>query len=167
MAIAMMSGIACWVWLTTSLGAAADQKDGPAAAASELAEVADQDVTAALATMNGSSAFLARFKDRTTGCPRPLAWVSVARAPGQPPGTVRLRSGTYFSPVFNLTDTPERVAIPYPGTYETGHGMLTALGAGGRAIIALRPVWRVAAQDGASTRPVTWSPAKRCKSSSG
>src|SRR6185312_988578 len=165
--IALASGIACWFWLATNPGSANSPKNGGLAAASELAEVDDRDIAAALATMNGSSAFLARFKGRAAGCPLPLAWVSLVRAPGQPPGTVRLRSGAYFSPVFTLTDTPQRVAIPYPGAYETGSGELMALSAGGRAIIALRPAWHVAAQSDDAMRRVTWHPANRCKTQGG
>ncbi|MGA9868046.1 MAG: hypothetical protein WBQ75_16600 [Acetobacteraceae bacterium] len=116
--------------------------------------------------MNGSTAFLAQFRQRTGGCPRPLAWVSLGRAAAQPAGTVRLRSGTYFSPVFKLTDIPVRIAIPYPGPYETGHGTLMAMNAGGSAIVALVPAW-VSARGGEATREVTWHPSKRCKQPGG
>jgi len=146
---------------------AAKPEAGAQAVVSELANVDDQDVTAALTTINDSAGFLAQSKQRAGGCPLPLAWVSVALAPGQPAATVRLRSGSYFSPVFNLSDVPVRVAIPYPAPYETGHGMLTAMDAGGAAIIALLPAWHVPAQTGDATRAVTWRIGNRCKPPNG
>jgi hypothetical protein len=134
---------------------------------SDLAQVDDQDVTAALTTMSGSAAYLEQFKARAGGCPRPLAWVSLVRTTGEPAGTVRLRSGTYFSPTFNLSDMPVRVAIPYPGPYEAGRGVLMAMNAGGSAIIALLPAWHMSAQGGEGTREVTWRISDRCKQPDG
>ena len=166
-AVAMLSGVLCWIWLVSGAGTAMTSAGDAAAVASELAQVDDQDVGAALTTMEGPTAFLARFKSRTAGCPEPLAWVTVARAPGQPAGTVRLGSGTYFSPVFDLSDAPVRIAIPYPGPYDAGHGTLTVMSAGGRAMVALRPAWQVPTQGGAASREVIWHPSDRCKSSHG
>jgi len=57
---------------------------------------------------------------------------------------------------------PVRVAIPFPAPYETGHGALTAIDVGGSATISLLPSWRVSAQDGKTTRAVTWHPVKNC-----
>ncbi len=159
--MAVLSGIVCWIWLLS--GVARDARpDSGQYVISELAPVADQDLAGALTTMAGSNAFLAQFKQRATGCPQPLAWVSVARLTGQPPGTVRLQSGNYLSPVFDLSDAPVRVAIPYPAPYETGYGKLTAMDAGGSAVVSLLPAWRVSTQDGGATHGVTWHPAKRC-----
>jgi hypothetical protein len=160
-AMAALSAIVCWIWLASS--AATDKgQTGGEAVVSELAQVDVRDLADALTTMNGSDAFLAQFKQRAGGCPQPLAWVSVARTPGQPPGTVRLRSGGYISPTFSLSDVPMRVAIPYPGPYEAGHGRLAALDAGSSATIALRPAWHISAQADGAMREVTWHPRKRC-----
>ena len=165
MAIAILSGLVCWFGLLS--GGASTTEGGGEMVSSALAQVDDQDVTAALTTMSGSAAFLAQFKDRTKGCPLPLAWVSLVGAPGQPTGTVRLQSGSYFSPVFNVTDMPVRVAIPYPAPYEAGHGTLTALEAGGGALISLLPVWHVSAQAGGATHGVSWPVNSRCKQPNG
>jgi hypothetical protein len=162
-----MSGIVCWIWLTSAGMTAAPPASGTATITSEVAQVADQDVTAALTTMNGSLSFLTQFRQRTGGCPLPLAWVSVARVPGQPSGTVRFRSGTYFPPVFDLSDIPQRVALPYPGPYETGHGALTVMNAGGGAIVALTPALQVSTQSSNATRAVTWPVNNRCRSPGG
>jgi hypothetical protein len=43
--------------------------------------------------------------------------VTLVKAPGSPSGTVRVRSGSYLSPAFHVTEAPQRVAIPYPAPY--------------------------------------------------
>ena len=166
-AVATLSGLVFWIWLASGAGSVMTPEGAAAPVTSELAQVDDQDVTAALTTMEGPPAFMARFKTRTAGCPEPLAWVTVARARAQPAGTVRIRSGGYFSPVFDLSSAPVRVAIPYPTPYEAGQGTLTVMDTGGTAMIALRPAWQLPAQGGAATREVTWHVSNRCKSTHG
>ena len=113
--------------------------------------------------MTGSDAAFAQYREGKDGnCRTPLAWVTLALPPGEPVSHIRLISGSYFSPVFNLSVTPIRVAIPFPAPYETGSGVLTAIDAGGAATISLLPTWRVSAQEGKTTRPVTWTPVKSC-----
>ena len=84
------------------------------------------------------------------------------RSPGQPDGRIRLQSGSYFSPAFELTDRPVRVAVPYPAPYAAGRGTMAVLGATTSAIVALRPAWAVVAGRPAQTRNVTWQPSGRC-----
>jgi DNA-binding winged helix-turn-helix (wHTH) protein len=163
--IASLSGILCWVMLTATLPAGAET--GPEAQLSELAPVEDRDIGAALATMAGSPAFLARFRSDAIACPLPLAVVSVARAAGQPPGLIRLRSGSYFSPLFNLAEVPVRVAIPYPSPYQTGHGKLAVLGAASGAIVGLTPPWRVPATSSEATHEVIWKRVRSCETTPG
>ena len=74
----------------------------------------------------------------------------------------RLQSGHYFSPRFAVTDTPIRVAIPYPGPYASGHGTLTVLGADHDMVVALSPAWHVGVNAGPATHAVTWHPDPRC-----
>lgn len=162
-AVAVLSGVLFWTWLSSRAGMNATRGSGTAVV-SELAPVNRRDLNAALTTMDGSDAFLARFKNDARGCPQPLAWVSVALAPGQPPGTVRLQSGAYFSPTFTLTSVPLRVAIPYPAPYETGYGRLSIMHTGGTGLIALRPTWYALADHSVMTRDVTWHHGDRCKS---
>jgi hypothetical protein len=123
--------------------------------------VAPEDVEGALGTMDGTSLPLARFRERAGTCAQLLAWVTIARAPGQPARKSLLRSGNYFTPAFDLPDVALRVAIPYPAPYETGRGERTVVGASAGAMIALSPPWAVrpAAE---ATRPVTWRPVERC-----
>lgn len=159
-AITLISGIVCWFWLTS--GRANPLKPG-AAIVSDLTEVEERDIADAVVTMRPSNAVIAEFQVGKDGkCRRPLAWVSLVSAPGEPPSRVRLISGTYYSPLFEVSATPVRVAVPFPAPYESGRGVLTAIDVGGSASIALLPAWRVSAQDGKTTRAVTWQPVKNC-----
>ena len=128
---------------------------------SRVAEVAPGDVPAALGTVSGTLRQLAELAKRDP-CGRRLAWVTVVRAPGQPSGRIRLRSGGYVSPAFDLMDEPVRVAIPFPAPYPTGRGTISVLGATTDAVVALAPSWHVMAQAGTETREVTWTPAAAC-----
>ena len=164
-AIAVISGVVCWFWLASGR---ADALKSNAPNVSKLTEVEERDTADALTTMTGSNAMLAQFREGQNGsCRRPIAWVSLASAPGEPPSHIRLISGTYYSPVFEVSATPIRVALPFPAPYETGHGVLTAIDVGGGAAIALLPAWRVSAQDGKTTRAVTWHPVKNCSPRNG
>jgi hypothetical protein len=157
---AVIFGVLCWFWLTSGR---ANAVKSIAPNTSDLTEVEDPEIAGALTTMSLSNAALAKFREGKDGeCRRPLAWVSVVSAPGEPPSRVRLISGTYYSPTFDVSATPVRVALPFPAPYETGHGTLTAIDVGGSATISLLPAWRVSAQDGKTTRAVTWHPVKNC-----
>jgi hypothetical protein len=159
-ATAVISGVVCWFWLASGR---ANPLKPTAPNVSDLTEVEEREVAGALTTMSPSNAVLAQFRQRKDGgCRRPLAWVSLVSAPGEPPSRIRLISGTYYSPVFEVSATPVRVAIPFPAPYETGHGALTAIDVGGSATISLLPAWRVSAQDGKTTRAVGWHPVKSC-----
>jgi hypothetical protein len=157
-----LSAIVCGTWLALGVGAANNPPGAAGSAASELSQVDDKDVDGAVATLDGNAAFVAQFR-QSAGCSRPLAWVSLMRGPGQPPAKIRLQSGAYFSPIFDLSDSPARVAIPYPAPYESGHGSLTAFVIGGRAVVALLPAWQVSEQSSSRTRQVVWHPNKRCQ----
>jgi hypothetical protein len=159
-AIAVISSVICWFWLTSGR---ANPLKPTAPNVSDLTEVEEREVAGALTTMNLPNAVLPQFRERKDGgCRRPLAWVSLVSALGEPPSRIRLISGTYYSPVFEVSAKPVRVAIPFPAPYETGHGALTAIDVGGNATISLLPSWRVSAQDGKATRAVTWYPVKNC-----
>ena len=156
-ASAVISGVICWFWL------APGRTNQPQTKVSDLTEVAEPDITGALTTVNLPEAVLARFREaKDDSCRWPLAWVSVVSPPGEPPSRIRLISGTYFSPIFEVSATPVRVALPFPAPYETGRGTLTAVDIGGSATVSLLPAWRVSATDGRTTHAVTWHPVKNC-----
>lgn len=167
-AIAVLVGVAFWFWLTdaTSIVSASDPIGQFNSSA--LAQVDNQDIPDALKTMGGLPSFLDRFKQKDAGCPAPLAWVSIERTVGQATGTVRLRSGNYLSPPFSLTETPVRIAIPYPAPYEAGTGELAIVGTGAPATISLTPTWSVSYdQNNAAVHNVHWLPAKQCGGTNG
>jgi len=128
---------------------------------SRVAEVAPEEVPVALGTVSATPEQLAQFRARDA-CKRRLAWVTVRRAPGGAPGRIRLQSGSYISPAFELLDTPVRVALPYPAPYAAGHGVISVLGAETEAVVALTPPWHVPAQAGVQAREVSWTPAGVC-----
>lgn len=153
--VAGLSALGFGYWAEASPSAAA------ATDVARMAEVSPQDVPAALDTVEGSAGQLARFKD-PEACNARLAWVTVMRGPGQPAGRIRLQSGSYKSPVFELTEAPARVALPYPAPYAAGRGAISVIGTTSDAIVALTPPWRVRAQGGAQVRQVTWTPVGPC-----
>ena len=156
----VLAALVCWFWLLPQLTKADQAALAPGVRA--LSEVAPDDLPGALATVQGlnPSAFAAQRQDRT--CAQKLAWITLVYQPGQPPAKIRIRSGTYFSPLFTLADTPVRVAIPYPAPYETGRGVLSVLNAGAEALIALNPVWHVPATSAEATTTVVWQPVPDC-----
>jgi hypothetical protein len=159
-AIAVISGVVCWFWLASGR---ANPLKPTAPNVSDLTEVEEPEVAGALTTMNPSNTVRAQFREgKENGCRRPLAWVSLVSAPGEPPSRIRLISGTYYSPIYEVSAAPVRVALPFPAPYERGHGALTAIDVGGSATISLLPAWRVSAQDGKTTHAVTWHPVKSC-----
>lgn len=158
--VALLSGLGCWFWALPQL--ARGGQPASAGGTSELAEVAAAEIPAALGTMNGSNGFMAQWQQSNRSCGQRLAWVTVSRQAGEPPGTFRLKSGSYFSPIFALPDSPMRIAIPYPAPYATGRGSLTVLATGGKPVVALTPAWPVAQKDTQTTRPVSWRIGEGC-----
>ncbi len=161
----IISAVLCFTWLMSDVAMTTPSDNG--LVSSELAPVEAQDVEGALATLQGPPAFRAQFRQRAGGCPRPLASLVISTAAGQTVGTVRVRSGDYFSPEFKISQAPVRIAIPYPAAYETGHGVLTVLHSGGDANVALTPSWRVTAQIVTLSHEVTWQPSQQCKQPNG
>lgn len=131
------------------------------AGVSSVAEVSPEDFQAALGTVAGTPRQLARLREREA-CRRRLALVTIRREPGQAPGKIRLQSGSYYSPLFELLETPVRIALPYPVPYENGRGVISVVGATTAAVVALSPPWHVPAQAGMEARQVTWSPVGAC-----
>lgn len=168
--IAVLVGVVFWLWLTEAFTTLPVSDTSGQFLNSELAQVGDQDIPDALKTMGGLPRFLDRFRQRDASCPLPLAWVSIAKAAGATPmpGTIRVRSGNYLSPPFSLTDTPVRIAIPYPSSYETGTGQLAVVGTGAPATISLMPAWSVSYdQNNMAVHNVHWSPVTRCGGANG
>ena len=161
-ATAVLSGLACWFWLLPQLVGENRPQVETGSMASEMAEVSEDDLSGALSTMNLSGATATRLQKGARDCGARLAWVTLSRSNGEAAKPARLRSGNYFSPPFAVTNTPVRVAIPYPAPYESGQGTLTVLGVDDTLTVALSPAWHVPVSTGTSTHAVTWHPVASC-----
>jgi hypothetical protein len=124
----------------------------PALAASEIAaaSVTLDPATSATTTADAKS------------CKTPMTTVTLVKAPGSPSGTVRVRSGSYLSPAFHVTEAPQRVAIPYPAPYPTGRGMLSVVGESENLSIYLTPGWSIQELHGAASIHVWWRTENPC-----
>jgi hypothetical protein len=155
-AVAALGGIsiAAAVVMATSSGTA------PRGTASEPAiqQVALTDVTEAVKTLASNAA--AALGEEAKSCKAPLAEVVLKNAPGAAPGLVQIRSGSYLSPPFTLTDAPQRIAIPFPTPYQTGRGVIVVEGASSGATITLYPTITVAS--GSYPINIWWTPGKSC-----
>ncbi|WP_428483939.1 hypothetical protein [Rhodopila sp.] len=163
----VVSAALCILWLMSDAGSSSVVDNAAGGTSSELALVNDSETTGALATLDGSPAFQAQFRERADACSRPLAWVAVSAPAGQVPTKIRLKSGSYISPEFSLSDRPVRIAVPYPAPYEAGRGSLTIFHTGGDAVIGLRPAWHVSREAGSMTHAVTWPSTGRCMKPNG
>jgi hypothetical protein len=125
-----------------------------------LAKVAAVELDSAIVTLDPATSQQAIADAKS--CKAPIAWVSLTKQPGTADGSVRIRSGPYLSPPFHVTDVPQRVAIPYPAPYETGRGVLWAIGESGGLAIDLYPRWSIRSLNGAAAINVIWTPTDPC-----
>lgn len=95
-------------------------------------------------------------------CKVPLAYVTLATGPGDPPARVRIRSGAYLSPNIAIANSPRRVAIPYPGPYASGQGVISVEGTAQNLSVWLAPGRFMPALAGTDTISVTWVPKNPC-----
>jgi hypothetical protein len=98
-------------------------------------------------------------------CSVPLAQVAIWKTPGASGGAIRIRSGSYTSPVFNLTDAPQRLAIPFPAPYPSGQGVILVESVGGAAdgaVISVSPAWHINSLPGSASLDVVWTPKDPC-----
>ena len=105
--------------LFTLNGGAPLLKENPTLALVAPAEIGDASKTLDPAS---SEQLAARAKE----CSVPLAHVAIWKIAGTSGGIIRIRSGNYVSPPFNLTEAPQRVAIPFPAPYPTGQGVISS-----------------------------------------
>jgi hypothetical protein len=145
--------------LLTGIAAAVTVGRQASSDSSGLQMVERPDLDSAIVSMNQSAA---RAIDEARQCKAPLAYVVLQAQAGPASLSVRIRSGAYLSPWMQLTESPRRVAIPFPSPYLTGKGELFVEG-------ALRPVtiWltpgRIVGADAASAHiPVVWTPTNPC-----
>lgn len=125
-----------------------------------LAKVAPAEIAKAIVTLDPATS--QQMVADAKACKAPIAWVLLTKQPGSAGGSVRIRSGTYLSPPFHATDTPQRIAIPYPAPYETGRGVMWAIGEGSGLAIDLYPRWNIPSLNGAAPINVVWTPTDPC-----
>jgi hypothetical protein len=94
------------------------------------------DVTSALPTLDPATS-KAGVEDAKS-CKAPLAWVALVKQPGSGGGMVRVSSGSYLSPAFQLTDAPQAYRHRLTGTLPTGRGVLSLIG--GHSILSAAKV---------------------------
>jgi hypothetical protein len=128
---------------------------------SSLSTLPIAEIAAATPTIDPAAS--AQLAAGAKNCTVPLAHVSVAKKPGAVGGTIRIRSGDYVSPAFEMTDAPQQIAIPFPAPYPLGHGTISIEGSAGGAVISLYPAWNVETLSGSAARNVIWKPGNPCQ----
>jgi hypothetical protein len=141
------------VVVTSSLGPAAP-------AGSQLSLVAQGDITDAASTLAAQSA--GSIVDNAKRCTIPMANLTLSKGTTGQAGMVRIRSGSYLSPPFSITDVPQRVAIPFPTDYASGIGKITIEGTAEDASVSLAPVVSLHNLNGSTPITVWWTPRKPC-----
>ena len=126
-----------------------------------LAPLPQNDITAALPTMDPAASKQA--VDDAKACKAPLGWVIIQQRPGgRAGGMVRIRSGVYLSPPIPVTQTPQRVAVPYPAPYPAGRGVLSLVGDADEVWMYLRPGWFLPSLKGSASINVHWTVGNPC-----
>jgi hypothetical protein len=144
-----------------SPGLVGGKPPGPAGDAEPtLSALAPMDITDALRTLEPATSKAA--VEDSKSCKAPLAWVILVKRPGSRGGMVRISSGSYLSPPFQLTDAPQRIAIPYPAPYPTGRGVLSLVGDADEVWFYLTPGWFVQTLKGTASINVHWTPRNPC-----
>jgi hypothetical protein len=134
---------------------------GPAGDAEPtLVALAPSEIPAALPTLDPATSKAA--VEDAKACKAPLATTVLVKRPGSPGGMVRIRSGSYLSPPIQLTDAPQRIAIPYPAPYPTGRGVLSLVGDADEVWFYLTPGWFVQTVKGTASINVHWTPGNPC-----
>ena len=125
-----------------------------------LALVAPAEISDASKTLDPASS--EQLASRAKECSVPLAQVAIWKTPGASGGAIRIRSGSYISPVFTLTDAPQRAAIPFPAPYASGQGVISVEGAADGAVISVSPAWHINSPVGSASLHVIWTPKDPC-----
>jgi hypothetical protein len=126
-----------------------------------LSPLAPAEITAALPTLDPATTRAA--VDDAKGCKAPLGSVIVVQRPGgRGGGMVRIHSGTYVSPPIQVTNSPQRVALPYPAPYPTGRGVLSVVGDADEVWLYLTPGWFVPNLEGVASINVHWKVTNPC-----
>jgi hypothetical protein len=136
-------------------------RSGPAGDAEPtLSALAPADIPAALPTLDPATSKAA--VEEAKSCKAPLAWVTLVERPGGRGGMVRVRSGSYLSPPIQVTNVPQRIAIPHPAPYPTGRGVLSLVGDADEVWFYLTPGWFLPTLKGTASINVHWTVGNPC-----
>jgi hypothetical protein len=122
--------------------------------------VAKSDLGAAATTLTPSVA--GALIEDAESCRIPLVSMTISRGSAALGGTIRIRSGSYVSPYFAVTDAVQRIAVPYPAPYGSGAGSFVIEGTATGAIVGLTPAKAMLELPGAQNVPVAWRAVSPC-----
>jgi hypothetical protein len=122
--------------------------------------VEQADLDAAASTL--APAVAGGLIDDAKHCRVPLAAITIAKGTAQAGGSIRIRSGSYVSPWFNVSEGSQRLAIPYPAPYGAGSGVLVVEGDATGAILGLTPTKVMLDLPTAESISVVWRPKSPC-----
>jgi hypothetical protein len=118
------------------------------------------EIGAAATTLTPSAA--AALVEDAQRCKIPLVSMTVSRGSAATGSTIRIRSGSYVSPHFTITDATQRIAVPYPAPYGSGAGTFVIEGTATGAILGLTPTRVLIELPGAQSIPVAWRVVSPC-----
>ncbi len=133
---------------------------GGDAAQPTLNFVAQRDIGAAAATLTPSAA--GALVEEAQRCKIPLASLTIEKGTAAIGSTIRIRSGSYVSPYFTITEGMQRVAVPYPAPFGTGSGTMVIEGSANGAIVGFSPTRKMIDLPGTQSVPVVWRPVNPC-----
>jgi hypothetical protein len=88
--------------------------------------------------------------------------MTIAQGTAQIGSTIRIRSGSYVSPYFTITEGMQRIAVPYPAPYGAGAGTFVVEGNATGAILGLTPTKVLVDLPTAQSIPVVWRAVSPC-----
>jgi hypothetical protein len=161
---AAIIAVAGCLLVATAVGLVLQKADlGPVSDSSAqptLSYVAQRDISAAATTLTQSAA--GPMVQEAESCKIPLGSVTITRGTADIGSTIRIRSGSYVSPYFTVTEAMQRIAVPYPAPYGSGSGTITIEGNAHGAIVGLTPARVLMDLPTAQTIPVVWRPVNPC-----
>jgi hypothetical protein len=122
--------------------------------------VAQRDIGAAATTLTPSAA--GALVEDAERCKIPLVSMTIAKGTAAIGSTIRIRSGSYVSPYFTVTEAMQRIAVPYPAPYGSGAGTFVVEGTATGAILGLTPTKVMVELPGAQSIPVIWRAVNPC-----
>ena len=125
-----------------------------------LSFVAQRDLGEAASTLTPAAA--GALVEDAQRCKIPLASMTISKGTAAVGSTIRIRSGSYVSPYFTITDNMQRIAVPYPAPYGSGAGTIVVEGNATGAIVGLTPTRMLIELPGAQNIPVVWRAKNPC-----